>query len=267
MRTTIFILFWLLQASVGATGSSHKEVANPISSALGYTLFASPHFENPATTIYNPARCAYANYHNKYGVKELGDWEASILYPAPWAHQRLHFEHFGFEHYHYTSLNYGIGKKLSERWSLGTAIRLKHLHFTGDQEDRNILQTDIGLTWMATSKITAEVLIQNWFETEISPSEENCESGHTATIGGCFQMLDNARWCFELEETQWKDWRIKNGFEFSYERASFRCGCMLFPVLPTLGIGFGLSHFRLDLSSSFHNQLGYSIAIGIGSQF
>ena len=60
---------------------------------------------------------------------------------------------------------------------------------------------------------------------------------------------------------------VKNGFEFTYERASFRCGFKFLPVLPTFGIGFDLKQLRLDLSGSFHNQLGYSIAIGVGSKF
>lgn len=267
MRTTTFILFWLVQATVGATDLFHREVANPVSSSMGETLFRSPNFENPATATYETTRCAYADYHNKYGVKELGYWEASLLYPTQWAHQLLKFEHFGYEHYHYTSLHYGIGKKLSERWSLGTAIRLKHLHFTGCQEDRNILQNDIGATWSATAKVTLEVLIHNLIESKLTDSEGEVKSGHTTTVGGAFQLLDNAQWCLEIEETQWEDWQIKNGFEFTYERASFRCGFKFLPLLPTFGIGFDLSQLRLDLSGSFHNQLGYSIAIGVGSKF
>lgn len=246
----------------------HQKASDPISLGMGGVVHCSPHFENPSNISFLDSKIVYISYRNEYEIKELGEWNASLVIPSQWAHQHFCINHFGFENYNHSSLKYGVGKILSKRWSLGTSIRLKHLYFAGCQEAQLFLYCNIGASYKHSDKIDISLLTHNILESELtSTDEERTKENHALMACSSFRFLDNARWCLEIEENNWCDWNIRNGFEFVHERLSLRCGFYMLPIIPTFGCGFNLDWVQLDVSSSYHNQLGYSLAIGIGSKF
>lgn len=268
MRFITTVIFAFIYALSWSAEPYRRCANNPISSAMGSIVLCSPHYENPAVSTTAERRTVNLSYHNEYCEGKLGEWNTSLLLPTHWATHITRFSHFGFEDYRLFALGYGLGKRISEHWCLGTYLRYQSLYFTGCERETASIFNDTGIFYEKGNKYQIGVLFRNLASARLTQCEEaTTNESRSIVVSSAIKFLDNARWLVEGEENDQKAWELRNGFEFIYERMTLRCGFRMLPIVPSLGCGFDLKWFRFDVSSFYHNQLGYSLAVGLSSNF
>lgn len=270
MRFYTLIILSLVRLSVWASSSNLRNSSDPVAAAMGDIVHCSAHFRNPAVATDTNQYSLYIDYHNDYEVKELSTYEASLLLPSDWAEHLVRLRHFGFKNYQHNTLEYGLGKRLSTHWSIGSNLRLQWLELASEEQTIH-LYGDLGAQLRLTRHITLALLAKNIAGATLASFETFGNDGvweDFSIIGAASaQFLTNARWCVEVESIALDEWEVRNGFEFRHERLALRCGFRMLPIIPTLGCGFDLKWLTIDCSTHYHNQLGYSFAFGIGHKF
>lgn len=240
---------------------------DPVASAMGNAIHCSAHFCNPAISAGESHPSFYASFLNEYEIKELCSFEGSLLLPSSWSVHSVRFRHFGFEQYSRHAWEYGLGKRLSERWCIGAAVRLSWVDVAELPEKPILLHGDVGATCRISRHISVGALARNIAGAQLTSSEMTDAEEFSLTAYASVRFLDNAQWCVEAVCFDWEAFGARNGFEYKYERLSLRCGFSLPPIVPTLGCGFDLGWLTLDASTHYHSQLGYSFAVGLGHVF
>ena len=178
---------------------------------------------NPAVVALDSYKSFDINYFNYYGLKELGTVGLSFSYP---------------------------NNLLSELV----------------EEKPQYLSADVGILFIPVEKLLIGMLIQDFPSVSIQKKEIDIESfiSYSLQIGFQWEVINNLLIAGNAETNKQTVLTGCIGIEYQLLTHFYvRTGIKTTPLLPTLGIGYRLSGFIVDVAALYHPVLGISTGIGL----
>ncbi len=225
---------------------------------------------NPALIPLSSEKSVELSYINRYMLKELGTVSASFQYPNDKLSTGVFVSSFGYEEYRETLFRLAVGKKLGEHWALGIGFQYSFIQSVAWEHIPSRLSTDIGVFYIPVDKLSVGLLIKDFPSVKMNLQTLDLDSFESFNIqvGFQYEVINNALIALYAGIDQ--KYRIIGGLGLEYvfkDCFYLRGGVKISPLLPTLGIGYQLKRFRLDVSTMYHSVLGISLAAGLSFHF
>ena len=225
---------------------------------------------NPALIVYKEKRTVQLEYSNKYTLKELGTISGSFYYPNPVLSTGVDISVFGYDAYREVMLRVLVGKRLSEKWALGVGFHYSFLQSELSEKARGRLSTDVGVTVSPMDNLLIGVLILNLPTVSIGNKELDIEDFdyYLLQIGFQWAVINNLLMVGSVGTDNAHAWIGNMGLEYTAFDAFFlRAGIQTSLLLPSFGVGYHFSCFRVDAAATYHSTLGVSTGVGISFYF
>lgn len=215
------------------------------------------YLEQAAVTVYGERRFLAADGLNSfllgaaYPHKSLGTFGLSVHY-------------FGFDTYNEQKIGLAYGRKLFKRFSLGAQF--------------NYLATRIdqyGTAHNATFEVGVLAKVTKQFHLGahvFSPLRLRLPNGDYIPslfkIGVAYLPSQQLRLTAELEKDLERPFNVRFGAEYHPMKALYiRAGVSTDPLLLSFGLGLRLKGLRIDVSTSYHQNLGFTPGLSVAYIF
>lgn len=221
---------------------------------------------NPALISRENSKSVDINYFNYYGLKELGTVNVAFSYPNDFLSAGVDISSFGYDQYRESMFRLFLGKPLGERWSIGISLQYTLLQTKLMEESPQYLSADVGILFTPVEKLLIGMLIQDFPSVEILKKNADIESiiYYSLQIGFQWEVINNLLIAGNAETNKQTVLTGCIGMEYQLLTHFYvRTGIKTTPLLPTLGIGYRLSGFIVDVAALYHPVLGISTGIGL----
>lgn len=221
---------------------------------------------NPAVVGLESSGSVDINYFNYYGLKELGTVNMAFSYPNNLLSAGVNISSFGYDQYRESMFRIFLGKLLTEKWIVGISIQYTFLQAKLLKENPQYLSADVGILFIPVEKLLIGMLIQNFPSVEIRKKDIDIESiiSYSLQIGFQWEIINNLLIVGNAETDKQTTLSGRIGIEYQLiDHFYIRAGIKVTPLLPTLGIGYRLSDFVVDVAAHYHPVLGVSTGIGL----
>lgn len=221
---------------------------------------------NPALVSKESHKAIGINYFNYYGLKELGTVNVAFSYPNDFLSAGVNISSFGYDKYRRSMFRLFLGKSLGERWSIGISLQYTLLQTELTERDPQYLSTDVGVMFTPVEKLLIGMLIQDC--PSVGLRKDNAEIEpivcYSLQVGFQWEVINNLLIVGNAETD--KQTAVSGRFGMEYQLMDgfyVRTGIMIKPLLPTLGVGYRLSSFVIDMATQYHPVLGMSMGVGL----
>jgi hypothetical protein len=225
---------------------------------------------NPALLVQQTYKHVSVNYFNKYEVKELGTIGLNFIYPNSFLPVGFHISSFGYDEYRTTLFRMSVAKSLHEKWKIGLGFQCALLQTKIWEETPKELSIDMGALFIPVENLLIGVLIMNVPSFSIHKRYTDFKSimCYSVQIGFQWKVINNLLIIGTLESEKTHVLVGNIGMEYRlFDDFYIRTGIQTAPFLPSLGIGYSLSAFTLDIATQLHPLLGMSMGIGLKYSF
>lgn len=210
---------------------------------------------------------AGAYYENRFLLKQLGYSSLTAAMPIKKGTFGLAFNSFGYSAFRQSKLGLGYGMKLSENFSAG--VGLNYLSYTiGDIYGKaSAFSVELGLQGKLSKQVTVAAHVYNPNRAKIT-EYNNEKIPSTLKFGIQYTFSKQLLILAEAEKSTYTNINFKGGVEYAPAKEFFiRAGMNSYPTQAAFGIGVNLDGLKVDLSSSYHNILGFSPQVGLSYVF
>lgn len=231
--------------AMGGTGLNFRDISSA--------------FSNPAGLAHLRGFTAMAAAENRFLTAEIQHFSAAAAITAGPGNFGLTVQYFGFEGFNEQKLGLVYGRRLSESMSIGAK-----LFYFGNRIPeygaRHLLSFEAGIQAAVLPDLHLAARVHNPVRQEIS---EGSFLPSIFEIGMAY--LPSRKLLIALEAEKDIDFpvRIKSGLEYLMTTPLYlRFGIASAPATYSFGVGLQLpEHIKIDLSSNYHQLLGFSPAI------
>lgn len=225
---------------------------------------------NPSLVALSHEKSIHIEYINRYLVKELGTIGITFQYPNTLLSTGVNISSFGYDKYRESLFRLFMGKQLNEKWTLGLAVEYTMLQTELFQGLSSRLSVDIGATFSPVDKLLVGMLIMNFPSVSVSKPDADIKDfiGYFLQIGFQWEVINHVLIVGSLGTDKENPVIGNLGMEYmAFDSFFFRAGMQTSPFLPSLGIGYGFSMFKIDVGGIYHPLLGVSTGVGISVTF
>jgi len=231
-------------AGAGETGMGSACIARP-------GFWSS--FSNQALLAFNNNLSAGINYQNRFNISELGTRTAGIIIPAGTTSMGIIYSHFGYREFRREMTGAACGLTLSEKISAGVQIDYFSEKASGEYENHHSLTFETGIVINASENISVGIHMFN----PVPNSLRKVDMPSSLTAGAGIELSRVLYAGAEVEMSSGQMLVLRAGFDFeAVENLWFRAGFSSENSSFTLGIGYLIKSFKLDLGFFTHEKLG-----------
>lgn len=259
--TQILIIIALIIPFTGLAGGDNRPVGSR-SAALGNASVAIGDlwsaFNNQAGLARLETTYAGVYYENRFLLKELGYKAAAVAYPLKSGTIGLSFNHFGYSAYNESKIGLAFAKAFGKYLSFGLQLDYNMARLAESYGSSNFVTFEAGMLANITPKLVLGAHIYNPINAQLA--EYNDERAPVIfRVGAAYTLSDKFTLVAETEKNIYTDASLKAGIEFKANKQIYlRGGISTGQTAFSFGAGFLFGKFMLDISSSYHNILGYS---------
>ncbi len=255
----LFILFLILNSTVA---SGEWIAKGGRSASMGYASAAVSDFwsinNNQAGMAFYEKTAAGIYYENRFLVNELATQSGAFTYKTKYGMLGASIEYSGDADYNTTTAGIAYAMKLGTRFAAG--IQLDYIRTSLGEEygKRSNVTFDAGMIIKLTEELTFGVHTFN--PVHVKLSEYNNERIPVIMNAGFgYTFSDKLILTAEAYKNSEFPMEFRTGAEYKLNKIAFaRIGLSTNPARITFGFGMQMKNITLDLSSSIHNELGYS---------
>lgn len=265
MRNALFIFLCCSSFSLfGQNGSSYSNSAKSI--AMGHTgiNFTDIHslFTNQAGLANLEESSFLLSAERRFSLAELNNFNAGFALPTSSGTFGLSIHYFGFEQYNETKIGFAYGRKLMEKLSVGLQFDVLNTRIP-EYGSKNLFTFELGLQSELSKQLTLGFHLFNPIKQEIAEEE------YLPTViqtGITYSPTKKVAINVELEKDIDFPFTIKTGINYEMvDNFWLRVGFNTEPAAVSFGIGYLMKNgFRLDVASTYHQELGFTPAISLG---
>lgn len=225
---------------------------------------------NPSLIALQSNRKLQINYFNRYSLKELQTVNGSFQCSNPILPIGVDIFSFGYDAYRESMFRLSGSKLLGDKWSLGISVQYAILQTELCEENISRLSTDIGSTFHPVDNLLVGMLITNLPSVSIKNNITEIKdfTFYLIQIGFQWKIINNMLIAGSIGTNNEHTVICNAGIEYTVFDAFFvRAGIRSDPVLPSLGVGYNLYHFIIDVAALYHPELGISTGIGLSFSF
>ena len=234
-----------LAARYTAMGAYSKNFADVLSTT-----------SNQAALVNIRAISAGVYAEKRFFLKELNVYSIGICLPISFGVLGMSAKSFGYSEYNETQIGIAYGKALGNI-DIGIQFNYNSFRIPGYGND-DVLNIEVGSLFHISEQLYAGIHVFNPTGVKFgNNNNEELASVYRAGLG--FEASKKVFLCAEVIKEEDKPVTINAGFQYAFaEKLVARLG--LFSETTTLyfGIGFQWNQFRMDITSSYHPQLGFT---------
>lgn len=218
------------------------------------------------------------SYENRFLVQELGLKTFALAIPTKTGTFGLLYNSFGYSAYNQMKAGLAFGKKFGKIFSAGIQLDYLRTHIAESYGNQDAFTFEAGILTSLTKQFTIAAHVFNPIHVQIQP-ETNDRVPVVFKLGMAYKVAEALLFTIETEKNSDFKPLMRGGIEYAIiEKAAVRIGYSTLPstsgsdgfsIASALSFGFGLNlrNFLLDLSSSYHQALGWSPAVSMVYNF
>lgn len=225
---------------------------------------------NPACIGLSTSQTVDFNYFNKFQLKELTSASLSYTNPHFILPTAVHISSFGYNKYRQTMFRIAFSKALAKKWEVGIGIQYAFLQTELFEEEATRLSTDVGILFLPDENLLIGMSITDMPSARIGNKSLDIKDFNSYSFQTGFQwnFINNLLIVLSTTYTNDFDLRFNMGLEYtSYNNFTIRTGLQTNPIVPSLGTGFKIDSFEVDVAVNYHQILGVCFGIGLSYLF
>jgi hypothetical protein len=202
-------------------------------------------------------------YENRFLLSETSYKAGAFVMPVKTGALGLSVSSFGYELYNETKAGLSYGQRFGNKFSFGVQINYLNTKLTQEYGSKTSVTGAVGAIAKLSNELTLGVHLYN--PTRAKLTNDNNERIPTIMkLGLDYKFSDKVMFVVSTEKDVDFSARVNAGIEYHItEMFYLRGGISTNPTQYAFGAGMQLKHFKIDLSSSFHQTLGMTPAISI----
>jgi hypothetical protein len=255
---TLFI-FALINASLMAQ-SLRKPIAASYIGLGAYSINHADAFSFTANQaalaqIKNPAIGVYSE--NRFLLNATNMYSAVVALPTSQGNFGIQIDYFGFKDYNESQIGLAYARSVGTKLDIGIKFNYYSFRIPAYQSSSS-LNFEMGAIVHLTDKLNAGVHFYNPVGGNLSKTNnEKLSSVYTFGIG--YEASENFLVSAEIVKQEDLPVNVNAGVQYNFQKQFFvRAGINSENESPYAGAGLSWKDLRLDVSASYHSQLGLS---------
>lgn len=233
----------------------------------------SKNFSDAFSIISNPASLSALNGFNagiygerRFMLAETSAYTAIVNVSSTSGNFALQADYFGYTDYNESQLGLAYGISLSEKIGIGAKFNYYNRHISS-YGNASAFNFELGSLVHITDQLHAGVSVYNPLGSPLGKNTgETLTSLYKAGIG--YEMSSSFFSSLEVIKEEGMDVNLHVGLQYKPLKQLFaRAGMLTSPSSFYFGVGYIYRQLRLDVSVSFHQQLGISPGLLLLYQF
>jgi long-subunit fatty acid transport protein len=215
-------------AAMGNTGVVNKDVNSCFTNQAALAFLTRVHIG--------------IGFQQKFMLSDLRQIATAIALPTKTGTIALSALHFGFDEYNHTKMGLGIGKKLSEKTSIGLQLNYLQQHIS-NEANLSAFTFEASMFSQVSKKVSLGFHMFNPYPFNRNLFQAQLPS--LATIGLGWRNLFKPNFKTGLEYNLTKKFYLRGGIQSQ-------------PTLYSFGFGYQFNSLKIDCSNTIHAVLGQS---------
>lgn len=204
-----------------------------------------------------------AYYENRFLLSETSYKAGAFVMPVKTGALGLSVSSFGYELYNETKAGLSYGQRFGDKFSVGVQLNYLNTKLTQGYGSKTAVTGAIGAIAKLSKEFTLGVHVYNPSRSKLT-NDNNERIPTIMKLGVEYKFSDKVMFVVSSEKDVDFEARVNAGIEYHItEMFYLRGGISTNPTQYAFGAGMQLKHFKVDLSSSFHQTLGITPAISI----
>ena len=260
MRKLYLLPFLILICLAAHAQSLRRAIAAPYIGLGSYSLHhvdaysftsnqaALAQIKNPAIGVYGERRflLAETNMYSSIGVFSTKQGNFGVQ-----------ADYFGFKNYNESQLGIAYARSLGSVLDIGVKFNYYSYRVPG-YGSSSAVNFELGAIAHLTDKLSAGIHLYNPVGGNLSKTNDE-KLGSIYKFGAGYEASDDLLVSIEIVKQEDLPVNVNAGVQYSFAKQFFaRVGIASENESPYAGAGISWKNFRLDVSASFHPQLGFS---------
>lgn len=202
----------------------------------------------------------------RFLLSDLNYFNAVAALPTSTGNFGLKTLYYGFNDYNETQIGIAYGRKLGNKVDIGAQFNYNGIRISG-YGDASAIHFEIGTILHITEKIHAGVHVNNPVGGKFGKDEEE-KLPSVYTIGLGYDASEKFFFGAEVVKEEDQPLNVNAGLQYRIiPQLHARLGIASATSTAWIGVGLNLGSFRIDISSSYHQQLGLTPGLLLLFQF
>jgi hypothetical protein len=260
LRKISAIFIFLFSANL----TEAQSVRTPVSASyIGLGAYSVDHVDvfsvtsNPAALaqIKDPAAGVFGE--KRFLLAETNFYSAIVAVPSKHGNFAFQADYFGFKNYNESQLGIAYARNVGSKLDLGIKFNYYSFRIPGF-ESPSAVNFEIGAVAHLTEKLNAGIHFYNPVGGQLSKTE-NDKLAAIYSFGIGYEASDNFLISTEIEKQEDMPVNVNAAVQYHFAQQFFaRFGIASQNESPFAGAGILWNQFRLDVTASYHPQLGLS---------
>lgn len=257
----IYLLYFLFSASGYADAQSLRK---PIAAAYtGFGAYSVNHVDVFSITsnqaalaqIKSPSLGVYGE--KRFLLESTNMYSAIVALPTEQGNFAFEADYFGYQNYNESQLGIAYARHVGTKLDVGVKFNYYSFRIPGYQNS-SAINFEIGAIAHLTDKLNAGIHFYNPLGGNLSKTDnEKLSSVYTFGIG--YDASESFLISAEIVKQEDLPVNVNVGMQYNFDKQFFvRFGIASQNESPYLGAGVSWDNFRIDVSASYHPQLGIS---------
>jgi len=260
MRKLTFLVIVFFVSSILHSQTLHRPVAANYIGLGAYSLNHADVFSfttNPASLsqLKNAAIGVYGE--RRFLLSELNNYTAAFGLPTNTGNFGLKTGYNGFSDYNETQIGLAYGRKLGSKIDIGAQFNYNSIRIAG-YGNATAISFELGTVLHLTDKLHAGVHAANPIGGKYGKDQQEKLSS-VYTIGLGYDASDKFFVSFEIEKEEDRPVNVNAGMQYKFlPQLLARAGISSATSSAWVGLGLSIKSVRIDVTTSYHPQLGIS---------
>jgi len=264
------VLFILNFVSFYLNAVDNTRISDIRSIGMGVNGVTQSILYNPSLlALQNKSNCHF-NCFNRFEMKELSTFQGGIDFVNKFLPSAIDIFTFGYDAYRENMFRLSVAKKLGEQWFSGVAVQYRWIQTELFEDIPQFLSTDIGILYNPVENMFIGLLIMNFPSFYITNGETDNKlfNSYSLQTGFEWKIINSLLIAGTVERSECCQLTGSAGVEYIlFKDFCFRTGLQFSPLLPTMGVGYQISHFIVNAAVVYHQSLGISSGLGVSFTF
>jgi len=192
----------------------------------------------------------------RFLLNETSLYTAALAVPSRLGNFGVSVKYFGYKNFNESQVGLAYGRSLGKKVDIGVQFNYYGYRVPSYNSD-NTVNFEIGAIMHLTDKLNAGVHVYSPVGGKFSKTDEKLTSAYSFGLG----YDASERFFVSAEVVKEEDFpvNLNAGVQYRFAKQFFaRAGIASATSTSYAGVGLGWGSFRLDLSGSYHPQLGWS---------
>jgi hypothetical protein len=253
---------WLIVNGLISYFSAAQTLRRPVAAnyiGLGaYSIYQQDVFSftaNPASLAESKNVAAGVYGERRFLLNELNNFQATIGLPTLSGNFGLKAGYYGFEDYNETQLGVAYGRKLGNKVDIGAIFNYHGIRIAG-YGSSSAISFELGTVLHITDKLHAGLLVDNPVGGKFGKGrQERLPSLYTVGLG--YDASSKFFISVAIEKEEYQPVNVNAGLQYKFlPQVLARAGISTATSSLWIGLGLTINSFRLDITTSYHSQLG-----------